>query len=196
MSKFNTEGYVKVESLVDAQTIATVSKYFENRINRLEWTQETTNPHASSKFGMHADPLVEVLLASCQPVIEQHTGLLLEPTYSYSRVYQGGEELKPHKDRPSCEISVTVNVACTMAEPWPIWMQYEGRDPVKCMLNPGDAVIYKGCEVVHWRTLLPEGQLNPQFMLHYVAKNGPNAGYKFDGRASLGCPPIPISEES
>lgn len=189
MSKFQSDGYVKVENLVDAQTISTISKYFENRINRKEWLPDPVNSHAS-RFGKHADPLIEVLLASCQHVIEQHTGLLLEPTYSFSRVYQGEEELTPHTDRPACEISVTVNVACTMAEPWPIWMQYKDRNPVKCMLNPGDAVIYKGCDVTHWRRPLPKGEINPQFMLHYVSKNGPNLGHRFDGRAALGLPPL------
>ena len=80
---------------------------------------------------------------------------------------------------------MTVNVACTGGI-WPIWMQYEGNDPVKCMLEPGDAVIYKGCEVTHWRRKLPKGQINVQFMLHYVDKNGPHSEYKFDKRTSLG----------
>ena len=29
------------------------------------------------------------------------------PTYSYARLYTEGEILSKHKDRPSCEISVT-----------------------------------------------------------------------------------------
>jgi len=184
MSSFQSAGYKKVEGLIDDQTIKTVSQYFENKIRRGEWEpkENTTN---SSKLGYYADPLIEVLLQSCLYAIEQHCGLLLEPTYSYSRVYQGGEELLPHTDRPSCEVSATINVACT-GDIWPIWMQYKDIDPVKCMLEPGDAVIYKGCEVTHWRRKLPEGQINVQFMLHYVAKNGPYADYKFDKRDSLG----------
>ena len=141
MSSFQTNGYKKVENLIDSQTIKTVSQYLENKLRRGEWhPKETTND--SSKLGYYADPLVEVLLESCLPAIEQHTGFLLEPTYSYSRVYQEEEELLPHTDRPSCEISATINVACT-GDIWPIWMQYKDKDPVKCMLSPGDAVIYK-----------------------------------------------------
>lgn len=185
MSDFQNAGYKKVESLIDAQTIETVSQYFENKIRRGEWQSNSEIiENAASKLGYYADPLIEVMLKQCQPAIEQHTGLLLEPTYSFSRVYQGGEELKPHTDRPSCEISVTVNIACT-GDVWPIWMQYEDNDPVKCMLGPGDAVIYKGCEVTHWRRKLPKSQINVQFMLHYVDKNGPYAEYKFDKREAL-----------
>ena len=186
MSSFQSAGYTKIQGLVDPQTIQTISEYFENKINRREWVAKSEiSENEASKFGYYADPLIEVMLKQCQYVIEQHTGILLEPTYSFSRVYQEGEELTPHTDRPSCEISATINVACT-GDVWPIWMQYKDNDPVKCMLTPGDAVIYKGCEVTHWRRKLPKGQINVQFMLHYVAKNGPFAEYKFDKREALG----------
>lgn len=186
MSSFQSAGYTNVKELVDEETVKTISQYFENKMNRGEWAAkaELTEGDAS-KFGYYADPLIEVMLKRCLPAIEEKTGLELEPTYSFSRVYQEGEELIPHVDRPSCEISVTVNIACT-GDVWPIWMQYEDNDPVKCMLEPGDAVIYKGCEVTHWRRKLPKGQLNVQFMLHYVDKNGPCAKYKFDKREALG----------
>jgi len=183
---FNKHGYIKVEGLVDEQTVKTISQYFENKIHRGEWvSRKIEGTRDASKFGYYADPLIEVMLKQCLPAIEEQTGLELEPAYSFSRVYQEGEELKPHTDRPSCEISATINVACT-GDIWPIWMQYEDNDPIKCMLKPGDAVIYKGCEITHWRRKLPKGQINVQFMLHYVDKNGPNAEYKFDRRGALG----------
>lgn len=185
MSDFDSSGYLIVEKIIDNESIKTISQYFENKISRREWESKEIEMGDSSKFGYYADPLIEVLLKKLLPVVEEKTELQLEPTYSFSRVYQEGEELIPHVDRPSCEISVTINVACT-GEIWPIWMQYENKDPVKCMLEPGDAVIYKGCEVTHWRRKLPEGQINVQFMLHYVNKNGPNAEYKFDKRKALG----------
>jgi len=186
MSDFQDLGYCKVKNLVDTQTIKTISQYFENKIHRGEWLARTELQNGdASKLGYYADPLIEVLLKQCLPVVEKHTGLSLEPTYSFSRVYQGGEELTPHTDRPSCEVSATINVACT-SDIWPIWMQYKDNDPVKCMLEPGDSVIYKGCEVTHWRRKLPKGHINVQFMLHYVDKNGPYAEYKFDKREALG----------
>ena len=189
MSDFQDLGYCKVKNLVDTQTIKTISQYFENKIHRGEWLARTELQNGdASKLGYYADPLIEVLLKQCLPVVEKHTGLSLEPTYSFSRVYQGGEELAPHTDRPSCEVSATINVACT-GDVWPVWMQYKDKDPAKCMLKPGDAVIYKGCEVTHWRRKLPSGHINVQFMLHYVAKNGPHAEYKFDRREALGLGP-------
>ena len=125
------------------------------------------------------------MLQASKDAVEAATGKTLIPTYSYTRVYQPGEELKPHVDRPSCEISVTVNVA-TKGRFSPIYIKYKNDAPQEHVLNPGDAVIYKGCDVVHWRKPLEAGQLNVQFMLHYVDKNGPNAEYAKDKRAKYG----------
>lgn len=182
---FEKHGCVFVKNFIDAQTVAVVSQYFENRIRRGEWQESGTKDDPTSRFAYYADPLVEVLLQASKEAVEDATGKELIPTYSYSRIYQPGEQLKPHVDRPSCEISVTVNIA-TKGEISPVYTQYGQNDPEKHVLNPGDAVIYMGCDVMHWRQPLKEGQLNVQFMLHYVDKNGKNAEYAKDKRPAYG----------
>lgn len=184
---FKTKGCVLVRDFIDAQTIAVVSNYFENKIKRGEWLESTARADPTSKFSYYADPLIEVLLLASKDAVAEAVGKELLPTYSYSRIYQQGEALLPHVDRPACEISVTVNVA-TKGDFSPIYTQYGDNDPEKHVLNPGDAVIYRGCDVMHWRQPLKEGQLNVQFMLHYVDKNGPNAEYVRDMRPAYGLP--------
>lgn len=182
---FEKHGCVLVENFIDTQTITVVSQYFENKIRRGEWQESKKDGDSTSRFAYYADPLIEVLLQASTEAVEDATGKELIPTYSYSRIYQPGEKLFPHVDRPSCEISVTVNVA-TKGEVSPIYTQYGQNDPEKHVLNPGDAVVYMGCDVMHWRQPLKDGQLNVQFMLHYVDKNGPNAGYAKDQRPLYG----------
>ena len=184
---FDNQGYVLYKNLIDTNTIQVVSQYLENKIARGIWISSNDRQDPTA-FSYYADPLIEVILKQYLPEIEEATGLDLEPTYSFSRVYQGHEELLPHTDRPSCEISVTVNVA-KKGNNWPIFMQYKDNNPSKFELEAGDAVIYKGCEVTHWRKPLKKDNLNIQFMLHYVDKNGPHANYKFDRRKSLGVQP-------
>jgi hypothetical protein len=152
---------------------------------------EGTGPSANapSQYARYADPLMEVILVDSREAVEAVVGKELLPTYSYSRVYVEGDELERHVDRPSCEYSVTVNVACD-GEPWPIWMQYGDAEPTKVTLNPGDAVIYKGCEVYHWRNKMIHARVNAQFMLHYVAKDGPFAEYHWDKRPGAGHPSV------
>lgn len=146
-------------------------------------------PDDLSKYARYADPLMEVMLVDSRGAVEAVVGKELLPTYSYSRVYVEGDDLERHIDRPSCEYSVTVNVACD-GEPWPIWMQDEDAEPTKVTLSPGDAVIYKGCEVHHWRSKMTRSRVNAQFMLHYVDKNGPFAEYEWDKRSGAGYPNV------
>ena len=183
--QFEKYGCVLVEGFLDPLTVQTISMYMENKIRRNEWEVEEAGP--VTKLSYYSDPLIETVLQASLPLVAETCGKELDPTYSYMRVYQPGEELEPHVDRPSCEISVTVNVA-SKGTPSPIWMHYKDNEPHAYTLNPGDAVVYKGCEAKHWRAPLKADQLNVQFMLHYVNKNGPHAGCKFDTRPNLGFP--------
>lgn len=181
--QFEQYGCVLIEGLLDSLMVKTISMYMENKIRRNEW--QANEKDLATKFFYYADPLIETVLQANLPLVAKICGKELYPTYSYMRVYQPGEDLRPHIDRESCEISVTVNVA-SKGTPSPIWMQYKDNEPHAYILNPGDAVVYKGCEAKHWRKPFEADQLNVQFMLHYVDKHGPYAKYKFDTRPNIG----------
>jgi hypothetical protein len=119
------------------------------------------------------------------------TGMDLTPQYSYWRFYEKGEELLRHKDRQSCEISMTISLGRNYANiedkySWPIFIQDDNNKEIPVHLNDGDMLIYKGCELDHWREPL-KGNHHAQLFLHYNDKNGP---YKqqIDGRPSFGLP--------
>ena len=131
-------------------------------------------------YSHYADPVMETLLVKVLPVMKNETGLDLCPTYSYARAYKKGDELKKHKDRPSCEISTTINLG---GDPWPIFI--EGT---KVLLEVGDMLVYSGCDLEHWREPF-DGNICGQVFLHYNHVNGPFAEKnKFDGRPMLGLP--------
>lgn len=157
----------------------------ENKIRRGEWREN--NKSEVTGYEYYADPLVEVLLLKCKDAVEQAVGKKLLPSYSFSRIYQPGEELSDHIDREACEISVTVNVA-SKGEISSFYTEYKDNQVEQHVLNPGDAVIYKGCEVHHWRSPLKTDQLVVQFMLHYVDINGPYKAFEKDTRTMLGLP--------
>ena len=152
-------------------------------------------------YSIYADHVMETLLMKVLPVMKEKTGLNLVPTYSYARVYEHGAELKRHKDRPSCEISTTLNLG---GDPWAIYLDPTGAnnvideyknihkpgapEGVKIDLNPGDMLIYSGCELEHWRKPF-EGKLCGQVFLHYNHADGPVAKSNlYDKRPLLGIP--------
>lgn len=135
---------------------------------------------------IYGQEYLDKLLEDIQPQIEEASGLKLYPTYSYARIYSPNDELKIHRDRPSCEISVTINLGYK-GNIWPIYMSHneDKSDATKIMLDVGEGALYKGEEVYHWREPYKEGEWLSQVFLHYVDVNGPYAEYKYDKRPKL-----------
>jgi hypothetical protein len=130
--------------------------------------------------------VLDGLMEELRPAVEHCTGLKLYPTYSYGRLYKHGDALPKHRDRAACEISVSLNLAQTPDEPWPLHVQV-GEHDVAVKLKPGDALLYRGIELTHWREPYA-GESLAQVFLHYVDQNGPCAGEKFDCRPALAMP--------
>ena len=160
-----------------------------------------TDKQVPNTYSHYADMVMETLLMKVLPKMQQETGLQLIPTYSYARIYKRGDILRRHKDRPSCEISTTLNLG---GNPWPIFIDGTGADNVideyknivkpgapegtKVLLDVGDMLVYSGCELEHWREPF-DGDICGQVFLHYNHVNGPFAEKnKFDGRPMLGLP--------
>tara|TARA_R100001224_G_C4013120_1_gene146822 strand:+ start:845 stop:1456 length:612 start_codon:yes stop_codon:yes gene_type:complete len=139
-------------------------------------------------YSIYGDPVMDTLLVKVLPVMKEKTGLDLVPTYSYARVYEEGHELKRHKDRPSCEISTTLNLGGDL---WPIYLEPSGepnKEGIRIDLEPGDMLIYSGCDLEHWREPF-KGKMCGQVFLHYNHINGPFAkGNLYDKRPMLGMP--------
>lgn len=131
----------------------------------------------------YADPVTERLLSVLLPQVEAHTQARLFPTYSYWRLYKKGAILSRHKDRPACEISLTISLGYEPEEAWPIWLEDE-TGPVGISLRKGDALLYRGSEIYHWREQFT-GSYAAQLFLHYVYQDGPHELLKYDGRTSL-----------
>jgi hypothetical protein len=131
----------------------------------------------------YADPFMETLLQVLLPPIGSATGLELYPTYSYFRVYQHGDALPPHCDRPACEVSATISLGYHAAAPWPIWIEAKGG-PAAVALKPGDAMLYRGVDLRHWRDRF-DGTQAVQVFLHYVDQHGDHCQWKFDRRPAL-----------
>ena len=139
-------------------------------------------------YSHYADVAMETLLEKLKPLMEKESGLKLNETYSYARIYKKGDELKRHKDRYSCEVSTTLNIG---GDEWPIYLEpsgEEGKEGTKVILNQGDMLVYKGCDVEHWREAF-EGENCGQVFLHYNDASDEKAEQnKYDGRPFLGLP--------
>ena len=215
MANFNK--YQVIKKAISYELANFIFNYFLLKRDAVEWmyknniTYDTgmlgtwTDKQIPNTFSCYADTVMETLLVKVLPVMAQETGLELIPTYSYARLYKKGDILHRHKDRPSCEISTTINLG---GNPWPIFIDGTGANNIvsgsetttivkpgapagtKVILDVGDMLVYSGCELEHWREPF-EGEVCGQVFLHYNHVNGPFAEKnRFDRRPMLGIPPI------
>ncbi len=158
-----------------AKCLSTHMEYLEHKIPKV-----TDIMFAGSK-SIYADPVFENLLNYLKPKIEESYGKPLVPTYSFWRTYYKNQDCPPHKDRPSCEVSVTLCIDASYKDNmWAINVEDK-----TFKLNVGEGVIYKGCEQEHWRHELTY-DWHRQVFLHYIEKDGQfYPEFKYDKRISL-----------
>jgi hypothetical protein len=183
IEQFNQKGYCIVKSAISDELRDFVSQYtlFDELQDFSPDKVQVQGAHAK-----YADPAMETVLLHLHKTMEENTGLALFPTYSYYRVYRNGDELAPHTDRPSCEISCTLCFNYSYDDEnfkWPIFM-----DGSEVILEPGDMVIYRGCDLKHWRNKFDPKELawHIQGFFHYVDQNGPYSEFKYDRRPHVG----------
>jgi hypothetical protein len=182
-ARFDSHRYVGVRSLLDRDLAAMLYDHLRRRAaaDTLRLAIAPGMEGASEGF---ADPLAEHVLAGMQPRVEEISGRRLFPTYSFVRIYRRGNELRRHRDRPSCEISVSINLGQVSDQPWPL--RIEGpRGRAAGELGPGDALRDRGIECAPWREPF-DGEEAVQVFLHYVDQDGPHREYRFDRRPALG----------
>jgi hypothetical protein len=178
---FARDGYVVLPALIGPDLVDFCWSYANTKFaSRLMQQAHGLDPAMHRSY---ADPAFDGLLEFLRPRIEAASGKRLHPTYSYYRMYHRGDVLEPHTDRPACEISVSLHIGSVSGAPWPL--NIEGpAGAFAATLGPGDALLYRGMELRHWRDAF-EGQQYVQVFLHYVDADGPHAARKFDGRPSL-----------
>lgn len=184
--QFRFQSYAVIRSFLSVADAAILDRYVQAAAKRGFLNDgDSQVPETPCLYG---DPIFDDVLEDFRPKVEEVSGIGLYPSYSYLRRYKTGDKLAPHIDRPACEISLTVTLALRPQVPWPIWVESHGN-PMEISLDVGDALLYRGTEVSHWRELF-SGEQVVQVFLHYVDREGPNREWKFDKRPSLGTPPV------
>lgn len=206
------EKYIVVKNAISKELADVCYKYFllkrqtvhlkkkANYISPFDLDEGTWNDgQVNGAYSLYGDILFDSLLEKIKPIMEDNTNMKLMPTYTYARIYNKGNILEKHKDRLSCEISTTLNLG---GDHWPIYVEPDSSKGVlqedntyipsdskgiEINLEPGDMLIYKGCEIEHWRYPFT-GNDCAQLFLHYIQAKEENLKLLMDERPSLGLP--------
>lgn len=193
--QFEEDGYLVVPNFISSVLRKFVSHCILISVDAGYGNKEDPQAPFSTSFYSHI--AAEALLGGCVKYVSSIIDEDVLPTYSYTRLYKPGDELVMHKDRESCEISVSLCLEIPKdTNPMPL---YFSKTPNKsegkaAILNPGDACIYKGCDMWHWRDKFTDHPWYLQTFLHYVRKEGPYSSFVLDGRKSLGMSPPGANE--
>ena len=210
---FKENRYAFAEGVIPKDLCAVATQYTLFRQQYFDHREDPVTGQIPNTHSIYGDTLMETLMYFMHPHMEKVTGLKLCPTYTYYRVYKPGDELKRHSDRESCEISTTVCLGYDYKGvdedyKWGMYVDPEShhwnkqketgegftsdnRDGVLLKQNPGDCIIYRGCELEHWRDPfeVAEGSYQAQVFMHYIDMNGPfYPEYAYDKRPGVAAP--------
>ena len=175
MDSLEKNKYKYVKNILSPDMVRFLSSWSLMNFQKTDQDGFIGDPDVPLSSSLHSknSEIYQHLLHFLLPMMQQETNLELQPTFCYNRIYMGGSALKKHTDRPSCEISASITLKYFYENKnykWPLCM---GDMPV--VIKSGDGVIYKGCEIPHWRPVFnqPKKYWHHQLFIHYVNKNGP-----------------------
>jgi hypothetical protein len=166
------------------------AQYLRNYFDLLYRNDQVPNKgdgQVAKSVGIYGDPAFDTLMLMCLSSVEEIVGKKLLPTYTYARIYFNGADLLPHKDRDECEHSVSLSLGGTSSALWPLWFKNDDAEPEYAAMYEGDAVVYQGNKVNHWRDEF-EGETQFQLFMHYVEAEGEHKDQLFDTRPYIGLP--------
>jgi hypothetical protein len=166
--------YIHVPGFITPDEALLFAKDFKAHCEKFKIEGDPQAPNSNAMYNYL--PFVRLLVEKV-PEVSELLGEKVLPTYAYARVYKEGSELLRHRDRPACEISLTLSLSKDTN--WPIYFQRPDGSETCLELNPGDTVVYLGCQADHWRKKF-EGSEYTQLFMHYVRSYGSKSWAYFD----------------
>ena len=121
---------------------------------------------------IYAEPATRRLHARLTELVASIVGEPLEPSYCILARYEPGARLQRHVDRAQCAWNLSLVLDAQSVEgtatPWPLHLETSsGIHAVE--LRPGQAAIFPGTRVPHWREPLPAGNQTTIAFYHFVS---------------------------
>ena len=187
---FDRDGYLVVKNLWDKDElyhplpdIRGQLTYWNDNLEHFQ--HEPVENQVEGSLARYWHPQYRLIHTGIRLKLEKIIGRKLYNTYYYDRFYFPGQELTKHADRDACEISVSVHISTNLKgenAKWPFMIKTPSAEERSLSLQPGDGLLYKGCERPHWREAMPGRRKrdlffsNPyyyhQIFFHYVLADG------------------------
>ena len=180
-TQFRVVGYAVVRGLIPPVHLGALRRYYRALVASGQLPQG--DDQVAERHRLHSEPVGMFFHPQLTSLVSRLAGEPVKPSYLYFSSYPPGSALPRHVDRIQCEFSISLLVDYH-PEPdgpcgWPLFLEHPERphSAADADLGLGDGLLYRGCELVHYRNPLPEGHHSSSIFFHYVRED-------FDGDLS------------
>lgn len=174
-SQYHADGYVVVRDLIHPLQLGAMRRYYRALV--ADGRLPLGDSQVSERYGLHSEVLASFFHPQLTNLVSRIAGEPVKPSYLYFASYRPGAVLPKHVDREQCEFSISL-LADYVPEPdgpcgWPLYMENPTAPEVvhAADLSVGDALLYRGRELIHYRHPLPDGHQSTSVFLHYVRED-------------------------
>lgn len=170
---FRRSGYAILDAFFSRPFCLSLSTYFQAL--RAQGFLLAGDVQVPSRNVLSNEAVSVFLHRQLSPFVSALVGRQVKPSYCYVAEYMPGAVLRRHVDRPQCEFTISLLVdfrprpagKCA----WPLWLSPTGKDRLGVRLGIGDAVLYKGREIAHWRNALAPDKRSISLFFHFVSES-------------------------
>ena len=193
-NEFKQNQYVVLRELLPSPQMKAMRQYYRQYLAGGFMPFDDTQ---SKRFYQHNEPLARHFHQNLTKIMSLVVGEEVIPSYVYVGSYINKADLTPHTDRDQCEFSISFQVDYlpepeNYVSPWGLFLwkpDFSKNEPIEYTSNKfpaaneaedkntavylasGDALIYKGRELIHYRYSLPENHQSTSLFFHYVPKD-------------------------
>ena len=170
---FASTSYAVLHSMYHPNQLTAMKEYARNLI--AEGYLQFGDDGWPLRYFEYGEPVTRLFHHLLVDPISAIVGKTLKPTFSYLTSYRPGSHLARHRDREQCEYAVSFLID---EEPdpqgrtsWPIYIERPntGEDPIEIRLAIGEMLLYRGCEIFHFRDPLPAGKACTVMLFFFVS---------------------------
>ncbi len=166
---FRQKKYVPVAGLIHPFHLAALRRYYRQLIRTRQIS--LGDEQSPRRYAAHNESVARFFHHQLASAVTAIAGEPVKPSYVYVASYQSGAELEKHTDREQCEFSISLCLDYwpepRNETPWPLKLETDSGQ-VAIFQGIGDGLLYRGCELPHWRDRLPEGHMSTSIFFHYV----------------------------
>jgi hypothetical protein len=166
------EGYCTISGLIPPLQLAELRRYYRFLIRR--GVIKLGDRQVARRYYAHNESVARFFHAQLTQVVETIVNEPVKPSFVYFVSYVDGAKLARHTDRAQCVFTITLLIDCSpepeFESPWPIHLITKtGKVAVSQAI--GDALLYRGTVIPHYRNLLPRGMESTSLIFSYVPRD-------------------------